>query len=98
MTDTITRASRVIKTKYLGPTNHRGSRVKATMDLYANHPVSVVVSWQYDGDELDTHDSAALALLAKVRAMKGFECWCRDTTITRAYYSGGYYYSITFEK
>ena len=98
MTDTITRASRLITTKYFGPTNHKGSRVKATMELYTNDKVSVVVCWDYEGDEHRTHDKAALALLAKIRAMKGFECWCRDTTITRAHYVGGYHYSVTFEK
>ena len=98
MNDIIKRASRLITTKYLAPTNHKGSRVKATMELMHQDKVSVVVSWDYEGEESRTHDTAALALLAKVRAMKGFECWCRDTTISRAFYVGGYHYAITFEK
>lgn len=98
MADTITRASRLITTKYLGPTNHKGSRVKATMELFYKQNVSIYVSWQYEGEEHYTHDLAALALLNKVRKMKGFECWCRNTSIARAHYSGGYHYSITFEK
>lgn len=98
MTDTINRASRLITTKYLGPTNHKGSRVKATMELHTNSKVSVYVSWKYEGDEHYTHDLAALTLLNKVRKMKGYECWCRRTSIARAHYSGGYHYAITFEK
>lgn len=99
MADIITRASRLITTKYLGPTNHKGSRVKATMDLHANWgKVSVTLSWDYEGEETLTHDKAALALLNKVRKMKGFEYWSRNTSIARAYYSGGYHYAVTFEK
>jgi hypothetical protein len=98
MADIITRSQRLITTKYLGPTNHKGSRVKATMELFTNDKVSVVVSWDYEGDTCHTHDKAALALLNKVRGMKGFECWCRDASISRAYYVGGYHYCVTFDK
>ena len=68
------------------------------MELHTKSKVSVYVSWDYEGEENHTHDLAAQALLNKVRKMKGYECWCRNTTMTRAYYSGGYHYAITFEK
>lgn len=50
-----------IVTKYLGPTNHRGARVKAQCQAG-----SIVIPWD---DALDTdanHDAAARALICKL--------------------------------
>jgi hypothetical protein len=49
-----------IETKFLGPTNSRGSRVKA----YAQAG-SVTVSWDHALDAFENHKAAALALAAK---------------------------------
>lgn len=49
-----------IITKYLGPTNHRGSRIKAT--AYAG---SVTVPFDYSLDTVERHRAAAMALAAK---------------------------------
>jgi hypothetical protein len=49
-----------ITTKYIGPTNYRGSRVKAT--AYAG---SIVVPWDSDLDVDANHEAAARALSAK---------------------------------
>lgn len=49
-----------ITTKYLGPTNHRGSRIRATAQAG-----SVVVSWDDELDVNDNHLAAARTLAAK---------------------------------
>lgn len=51
----------VIVTKYLGPTNTKGSRVKAT----AGGGASVLLSWDYELNEADNHAAAAIALIEK---------------------------------
>lgn len=50
-----------IQTKYLGPTNHRGARIKATCDSG-----SVTVSWDYSHNVEDNHRLAAEALSLKL--------------------------------
>jgi len=52
-----------IKTKYLGPTNHRGSRVKAVTSY---GETSVTMSWNHALDSFDNHKAAALALISKL--------------------------------
>jgi hypothetical protein len=49
-----------ITTKYLGPTNFRGSRVKATAEAG-----SVTISWDDAKSVEANHDAAAAALAAK---------------------------------
>lgn len=49
-----------IITKYLGPTNHRGARVKATAQAG-----SITLSWDDALDVEDNHTSAARALCKK---------------------------------
>lgn len=51
-----------ITTKYLGPTNHRGSRVKATCEAG-----SVTVEWDHALNSSGNHAAAASALLTKLR-------------------------------
>lgn len=53
-----------IKTKYLGPTNHRGARVKA-VSSYGE--TSVTMPWDHALDSFDNHQAAAMALLSKVK-------------------------------
>ena len=58
-----------IETKYLGPTDYRGSRIKATArDTFSSDekPKSVTVSMDYALDTDANHERAALALLPKV--------------------------------
>ena len=54
-------AYQAITTKYLGPTNHRGSRVKATCDAG-----SLTVPWDYALNVEDNHAAAVNALAAKL--------------------------------
>lgn len=49
-----------ITTKFLGPTNHRGSRVKARAQVG-----SITIPWDYALSVDDNHKAAALALALK---------------------------------
>ena len=53
----------VILTKYLGPTNTKGSRIKVS--LGRSSEVSLTVSWNYDLDVKENHHSAAVAFCEK---------------------------------
>ena len=58
-----------IETRYLRPTNYRGSRIKATaLDTFNSDekPKSVTVSMDYALDADANHERAALALLPRV--------------------------------
>ena len=64
MTSTLPKIDRcpVILTKYLGPTNTRGSRVKAT----SGGGMSVVIAWDDELNIDENHAAAAAALAAKL--------------------------------
>jgi hypothetical protein len=51
-----------ISTKFIGPTNHRGSRIKATADAG-----SVTLSWDYALGTSANHRAAAIALANKFK-------------------------------
>jgi hypothetical protein len=53
-------SNQAIETKYLGPTNTKGSRVKAKSPAG-----SVTISWDYGLNTRDNHRAAAEALAAK---------------------------------
>ena len=55
-------AYKAIETRYIGPTNTRGSRCKATAEGHN----SITLSWDSDLDSLEMHHKAALALCAKM--------------------------------
>lgn len=56
-----------IITKYLGPTNARGSRIKARQSgSYACKPVSVTIAWDYSLSAEQNHTNAAKAVAAKL--------------------------------
>jgi hypothetical protein len=48
-----------VEVKYLGPTNHRGSRYKATIDRGGNHKFSATVNYDY---ALDSYDNQLKAV------------------------------------
>ena len=54
-----------IITKYLGPTNSRGSRIKATKA--GDSKVSVTIGYDYALDTFDVHAKAAKALCDKYK-------------------------------
>lgn len=53
---------RICTTKYLGPTDTRGARVKAT---HATTRKSATVGWDYAFDVVDNHIRAAIAVLGR---------------------------------
>lgn len=50
-----------IRTKYIGPTNYRGSRIKAIATAG-----SITLSWAHNLNSDENHRSAALALATKL--------------------------------
>ena len=54
----------LIKTRYLGPTNYRNSRVVATHKWADGDTKRVVISWDHNLDAQDNHLAAAQALAA----------------------------------
>jgi len=55
-----------IKTKYLGPTNHRGSRIVVTDDNNAFHNSQrITVNWNYELNVNENHAMAAQVWLSK---------------------------------
>jgi hypothetical protein len=59
--------TRIVKTRYLGPTEHRGSRVTATN---VNTGRKVTVVWDDSYDPLENHECAARYLLAPLRSLQ----------------------------
>ncbi len=50
-----------IQTKFLGPTNHRGARIKAVSDAG-----SLTLSWDYELGVQENHHTAAFALAERM--------------------------------
>ena len=60
-----------IKTRFVGPTNTKGSRVKASCDAG-----TVTLSWDYSVGSEGNHQKAAMALLNKIHSQSGhFDGW-----------------------
>ena len=53
----------LIRTKYLGPTNYRGSRITAVHKRDSEQTQRVTLSWDHSLDGLENAKAAALALL-----------------------------------
>lgn len=83
---TVRRAARAIRTRFLSPTPARGARVKAWLtDDMSHRPASVTLPLDYGLDTAAMHEKAALACLAKLRSLKGYECWCRQVAMVQTY-------------
>ena len=61
----------LIITRYLGPTDHKGSRVAATYQRDNETTFRAVVPYEDEHGQLDAHYRAALAVLQKVEADNG---------------------------
>jgi hypothetical protein len=91
-----------IVTKYLGPTNHKGSRIKATLSGDApsgESPPSVTVPFDYSLPHgYREHEPAAKALIEKIANMDGWRSvgW-RDAQIVAFAYLGDsqYVFSVS---
>lgn len=66
-----------IQTRYLGPTNTRGARVKAFSEGF---PRGVTVSWDHALDSEANHDVAARAF---IRKLEWFGTWVRGGSTDR---------------
>lgn len=74
---------RLIRTKFLTVTNHKGARVKATLAetlLEGQKPMTATVSYPYEKSYEDAHRPAALALLSKLGDKWG-NAWARGAYI-----------------
>ena len=54
-----------VEVKYLGPTNHRGSRYKATIDRGGDYQLSATVSYNYGLDSYGNQLAAVEAVAQK---------------------------------
>lgn len=70
-----------ITTRFLGPTNHHGSRIKATCDAG-----SITLPWDHSLNSEGNHDAAAKALIRKLGWLDTREGW------VRGWAGGGYVY------
>jgi hypothetical protein len=83
---TVRRSARAIRTRFLPPTPSRGARVKAWLtDDMGHGSVSVTINLDYGLDPAAMNEKAALACLAKIRSLKGYECWCRQVAMVQTY-------------
>lgn len=67
-----------IETRFLGPTDHRDPRVKAT----ASGGMSITVVWDDSLDERENHAVAAIQLARKLG-------WCQPVSFADQYAMGG---------
>jgi hypothetical protein len=76
-------------TKYLGPTNTRGARIKvSTVGVWWLDKKQCTISWNYDISPIDNHDVACKIALAKWAILGPSEK--RD--MVRVYLGNGYAY------
>lgn len=82
-----------IQTKFLGPTNHKPARIKATCDAG-----TVTVSWDYGLSHVCNHEAAAKALGRKLEAgtIGGDVLTCR--TVCGCLPDGSYAHVFTGEE
>ena len=89
--------TKAIVTKYFGPTNYKGSRIKATLagDRFPEEqtPVSVTVPFDYSTNHgQDAHAPAVLALLDKLaRSEWGRYGWDKTKVESVSYLGEGSY-------
>ena len=55
----------IIRTKYLGPTNYRPGRVKATMRTGRGDTLAATLGWDHSLRIYENHQAAMRAVLAK---------------------------------
>lgn len=66
-TDTASTRGRGIRTRFLGPTDHKGARIRAWIADDGKPLAAVIMPWAYTGSASEEHERAALACLAKAR-------------------------------
>lgn len=78
----------VILTRYVGPTDKKPGRVKAT----SGSGKSVFISWDHELDVFENHAAAAAALVEKLEAAGGGG-W-RGRMVGGSVHNGGYAFAI----
>lgn len=69
--DTASTKGRGIRTRFLGPTYHKGARIRAWIADDGKPLAAVIVPWAYTGTSAEEHERAALACLDKARKAAG---------------------------
>ena len=71
MTESIT-LGLIIETRFLGPTDTRGSRISAVCKRDSDRTYRKTINWRHDLNPTDNHQSAAQALVDVIDAELGF--------------------------
>ena len=83
--------SLAIHTKYIGPSNTRGARIKATCTRDKDSKWTAIVSFEYGSDSQTRHSLAAQALLVKYAPqLQSEQLWCCGNTLDNL----GYVFSV----
>ena len=98
MAQTIARGF-AIKTKFLGPTNHRASRVCATYKRDSEQTYRATVEWDHSIDAEQNHARAAQTLINKLNADRakyfkaiGVSNLCRFEIVATGYDQENYFF------
>jgi len=86
-----------ITTKYLGPTNTKGARVKATWRRYDGKELSVVEPYDSSLSQRDNHASVAMRL-ARMSMNAGNNWTCGETDTGYVFVMLGEEFSCYFNK
>ena len=82
-----------ITTKYHGPTNHRGSRISATVQDDSGWKVKATVGYDHSLSGDDVFRKAAIALCEKLTAMG--MTWSNPDNLISGTIPGGYVFVFT---
>ena len=87
-----------IMTKYIGPSNTKGARIKATWRRYGGHKTAVVISYDDALSQRDNHAMAAMKLCRMVMD-GGNDRWnCGETDSGYVFVMSGEMYTYYFGK
>ena len=82
----------IIKTRFLGPTNHRQARIKATHKRDSEVTWSVTINWHYGSTAEENHYNAACALMRKDGFFSG-----PFTVVGRGHDHDAYYWLVNVD-
>ena len=89
---------RMIRTKYLGPTNTRGSRIKAWSVGAGDRPgFRLTVSYRCELGTVENHELAATELLRRIDAEGGYSRG-EDVVLGSSEDGGGYVFAFVASK
>lgn len=85
----------IITTKYIGPTNYRPGRVKASLPTFTGPAISATLEWDHSKNIFDNHKSAMLVALAKWDARNPGHVKLRNDCWTAHDANGGGYLFVS---